>query len=92
MRDYRGEYMLLLQQFLNGSLSVDEFQKTYLARFKNEEPMNEKLFELLDELFADLDSFTSDAKLLARKPGFYIDESALRNRVRNIAERISALP
>ena len=85
------DYELLLERFLSGSMPVEEFQATYLNRFKCEGPLNEPLFALLDQLFGDIDSFTADSKLLAEKPHFYLDEARLRQKVREAANRLSNL-
>lgn len=83
-------YRSLLEQFLNGWISVDEFQARYLERFKNEGHLDGRLFDLLDELYGDVDSFTTDWELLAESPDFYLDEAALREKVRNAVIRLSA--
>lgn len=72
-------------------MPVEEFQAIYLDRFKNEEQLDEPLFELLDEIFSDVDSFTNDQQLLAENPRFYLDEAGLRERVRVAMGRMSAL-
>ncbi|THF63408.1 colicin immunity domain-containing protein [Pseudothauera rhizosphaerae] len=85
------EYGLLLKKFLDGAISVDEFRVTYFDRFKNEGRLNEPLFNLLDELFGDVDSFTTDQELLDENPEFYLDEKGLREKVQNVANRLSVL-
>lgn len=62
-------YEILLKQFLDGAISIEEFQAAYCERFKNEGRLDEPLFKLLDELFGDVDSFTTDQKLLKHFPG-----------------------
>jgi hypothetical protein len=82
-------YVELVEQFLSGILPLQQFQEAYFARFQDEAgEMEEPLFQLLDELFGDLDSFTDDPVLLAAEPGFYLDESALRGKVRDIFARM----
>jgi YD repeat-containing protein len=85
------DYERLLEQFLGEAMPVEEFQVTYLDRFKNEGLLDEPLFELLDELFGDVDSFTTDPQLLAENPSFYLDEAGLRQKVRQAAVRLSDL-
>lgn len=82
-------YQELIEHFLSGTMPVDEFQLTYLDRFKKEVELEEPLFELLDELFADVDSFTSDPQLLEEKPALYLNEATLREKVQRAAARLS---
>lgn len=86
-----ADYVQLIERFLNGEVLVDEFQKAYLDRFKNEGQLDEPLFELLDELFGDVDSFTTDPQLLAENPSFYLDEAGLRRRILQAMHRLSDL-
>lgn len=92
MNEVYVEYRSLLEQFLSGAMPVEEFQMTYLSRFKNEaRRMEEPLFELLDGLFGDIDAFTTDPQLLAECPGYYLDEESLRNRVRSVVSRLATI-
>ena len=84
------DYELLMEQFLRGAMPVEEIQTTYLNRFKNEGQLDDPLFELLDELCGDGDSFTTDPQLLAGDPSFYVDETSLREKVRQVAVRLWA--
>ena len=85
------DYGSLFEQFLRGAMSVEEFQATYLDRFKNEGQLDGPLFELLDEIFGDVDSFTTDQQLLTENPGFYLDEAGLREKVQLAASRLATL-
>lgn len=79
------EYQALLTDFVVGELSVTEFQAEYLSRVKNEKRrLDEELFEILEEVFGDVDSYSSDCELLQENPGFYLDEDALKRKL-NIA-------
>ena len=92
MTDVSVDYGLLLEQFLDGAMSAEEFQSTYLDRFKNERRrLEDALFDLLDGLFGDVDSFSTDPKLLAENPGFYLDERQLREKTRAAAVCLAAL-
>ena len=70
------DYKLLFERFLSGAMSVEEFQAAY-QRFRDS-LLGEPLFASLDELFGDVDSFTTDPGLLAEKPEFYLNEAGLR--------------
>lgn len=73
-------YESLIRRYLDGGISVDEFRAAYFDLFKNEGALDKAQFELLDELFGDLDSFTTDPTLLAERPDFYLDEAKLREK------------
>lgn len=86
------DYAMLLNRFLDGKISTEEFQCTYLRCFKNEDrKLDESLFELLDELFGDVDAFCTDQELLAENPDFYVDEAALREKTAQSLQRLIQL-
>jgi len=91
MKSRLVDYRLLLEQFLSGVSSAMEFQTTYLDCFKNEGLLDERLFEILDELFGDIDSFSTDPELLAENPEFYIDEARLREKAQFAVRRLETL-
>ena len=92
MSDVYTDYGLLLKRFLNGAISIEAFQRAYLGRFKNERrKLDEDVFDLLDELFGDVDAFTTAPELLSENPGFYLDETALRKKVTQAAKRLAEL-
>ena len=96
MSDMDTDYGLLLHRFLAGALSAEDFQRAYLERFKNESrELDDSLFEILDELFGDVDAFCADPALLAAltgaKPGFYLDEKVLRAKVMQASQRLARL-
>ena len=79
-------YLYLLKRFLDNALSAEGFQAAYLDMFKHENrQLDPALFEILDALFGDVDSFVLDpelrSELESQNPGFYLDEIALRRRV-----------
>jgi hypothetical protein len=91
MGDALVDYRTLLEQFLSGAMSAEEFQTTYLDRFKNEtRRLEEPLFELLDGLFGDVDAFTTDPSLLAEDPKYYVDEETLRKKVKAAVSQITS--
>ena len=85
------EYDQLFEWFLTRQIPVEEFQAAFLHRFKNEAPLDQASFKLLDELFGDVDSFTMDPELLSEKPNLYLDEPALRRRVQEVGAHLRAL-
>ncbi|WGG51393.1 colicin immunity domain-containing protein [Rugamonas sp. DEMB1] len=79
----------LLASYLNHELSLPDFQRIFIARFKAESlVLDEPLFLLLDELFAVLDSYTDDMELLASDPSYYLDEPGVERKAAEIAARM----
>ena len=69
-------YTSMIEAFLQGSLTVADFESQYLARFKQEGvELPTKVFEQLDALFGGVDAFCVDAA--ARTPN-QIGETELR--------------
>ena len=92
MKEIAQEYKLLLEKFLDGTMPVDEFQTVYLDRFKTEQrSLNDALYEILEGVFGDVDSLTTDQQLLAENPDFYLDESQLREKIRQASIQLGEL-
>jgi Bacterial self-protective colicin-like immunity len=82
MSDVYTDYKILLNRFVEGAISPEEFKSAYLSRFKNEDrKLDEPLFDLLDSLFGDVDAFTNDQELLSESPTFYLNEVSLREKI-----------
>ena len=85
-----AEYRELLERFVRHEIDIDSFQRSYFDKFKNDpREMDETVFRILDTLFGDIDSFTTDASLLQKDPAFYLDEAGLRKRVVQATEQLS---
>jgi hypothetical protein len=57
-------YRDLIRCFVIGNISADEFQTDYLARFKDgPNQVTGEEFDILDELFADVEDYLSDPTL-----------------------------
>jgi hypothetical protein len=87
-----ADYKVLIDAFLDRSISVEDFQYQYLDLFKNDqsEP-DEPVYLLLDALFGDIDSYTTDTVLLKEMPHFYLDEEGLRRAVAEKSQRLATL-
>lgn len=86
------DFEILFDKFLGSAISAEQFQSEYLDLFKSESRrLGGDLFALLDELFGDLDSLSDDRQLLASRPAFYLDETALRAKVQSAAIRMAVL-
>lgn len=98
MQTIHDEYINLLNSYLIGSINAETFQHDYLEKFKTEKrPMSDKLYEILDILFADTDAFCSDPVLLAElkktKVEGYLNEEELRECIKitmKLIERLKA--
>lgn len=85
-------YTNLIEEFLKKSISVSDFEKTYLEKFKQETgEMEEEEFLILDNLFAEVDAYTDDLKAVADEPEYYIDENQLRASAEKTLEELKKL-
>ena len=92
MTDFKSEYVRMMQGFVQGATSTTGFVTAYLDKFKNEtRELAEAEFEILDELFGDVDAYTPDVSLIAENPSFYIDEGQLKQRVAMAIEKLKAV-
>jgi Bacterial self-protective colicin-like immunity len=80
-------YRDLIRRFVTGDISADEFETDYLARFKDDpnQVIGEE-FDILDELFADVDDYVSDPTLRESTGGISGEE--LRARARDAYARL----
>jgi hypothetical protein len=80
-------YRDLIRRFVIGDISADEFEADYLARFKGDpnQVIGEE-FDILDELFADVDDYGSDPTLTESTGGISGEE--LRARARDAYARL----
>jgi hypothetical protein len=80
-------YRDLIRRFVIGDISADEFETDYLARFKDDpnQVIGEE-FDILDELFADVDDYVSDPTLRESTGGISGEE--LRTRAREAYARL----
>jgi hypothetical protein len=86
------DYKNIIYSFLNHDISLKEFQHIYLECFKKEKrPLEDKLYEILEELFGDTDMYTSDSYLLSQDPKFYINEDTLRKKASETLQKLNAL-
>jgi hypothetical protein len=90
MTGFKNDYTRMMRSFIQGAMPTTEFVKGYLDKFKNEtRQLSEDEFEILDELFGDIDAYTPDATLIAENPSFYVDEIQLRERVAMTIEKLT---
>jgi len=80
-------YKPMLERFISGESSADEFETRFLSYFKSDK--NQVVgdeFDVLDRLFADVDEYVGDPDLRAAGRG--IDENELRSRARQAYVRL----
>lgn len=81
------KYRDLIRRFVIGDVSADEFATDYLAWFKDDpNQVIGKEFDILDELFADVDAYVSDPPLRANTGGISGEE--LRAQARDAYARL----
>jgi hypothetical protein len=85
------QYRDLIRRFVIGDISADRFEMDYLARFKDDphQVIGEE-FDILDELFADVDDYVSDPTLRESAGGISGEE--LRARARDAYARLFDAP
>lgn len=90
MTDPSDPYRKLLELYLNGELSTEDFCAQYDETFLNDKTMfEEALYEILNDLFSDAESLTSNPTLLAKGPAFYLDEKHFREKAEAAAGRLA---
>jgi hypothetical protein len=83
-------YREILGLYLEGKLSTDRFRERYDDIFLNDQTIFEAaLYEILNELFTDAESLTSDPELLAEGSAFYLDEKQFREKAELAAARLA---
>jgi hypothetical protein len=81
------KYRDLIRRFVTGEISADEFETNYLTRFKDDpKQVSGEEFDILDELFADVDDYVSDPTLRETTGGISAEE--LRARARDTYARL----
>lgn len=87
-----GKYKDLISQFITGKISAPDFQKAYIARFKQDDDIElGSEFDILEYLFTSADGYVQDPEtrryLRAKYPDFRkagqgLDDDELRNEAR----------
>ena len=84
----REKYIQLIQPFVEGALSVSEFETAYLKEFKAEtEIMDTNLFKILDHLFACVDSYWRECEE-GLESQFEISEAQLRREAKIALQKL----
>ncbi len=90
MNKTKEEYIALIQQFLNGSMTWQSFREAYDEKYLNDTRQHgEKLFNILDALFAEEDMTTDNPELL--RIGGYLTPEQLQEYARQALEKLREL-
>jgi len=94
MNAVRQEYLALMTEFVNGTISASEFELRYIEKFKGEQrPLDEWTYRILDEVFGHVDAYCGDAELYEQvaveNPDWPLNEAQLRQKVRDAAARLA---
>ena len=82
-----GKYKDLILNFINQTISAEEFESAYLALFKHDsDQVLGPEFNILENLFFAIDDFVADPELRATVHG--LDEEGLRKHAREAYERL----
>lgn len=80
-------YEPIIRAFITGTSKADDFERDYLLYFKNDShQVGGPEFDVLDELFADIDDYVADPRLREEVSG--IDEEELRARAREAYKKL----
>ena len=85
-----SEYRDLIQDFANRRISVGDFERRYLRMFKDDPTIrSEDEYEILNQLFGDVDAFSPDPKLRSADG---LDEEQLRAAAERTLSALCHLP
>ena len=91
----RGDrFLKLLQAYTLGEIDVVELQSAYRQHFLHgpEKPdLREELWQILHHMFSVLDSFTTNRKVIAEDPEFYLTEKQVRQEAVLTLQRLRIL-
>lgn len=81
-----SDYIAIIENFLNGVSPVTEFEARYLAAYSwDSESRSSDEYEVLNDLFIDVDAFCADPEL---RDAADLDETALRASARFALSRL----
>jgi hypothetical protein len=87
----QDSYIQLIQSFLDQTISVQEFERSYIDKFLEEEIPLGELYEPLNWLFSEVDAYTDDPQAFIDDPDDYITEEQLRVSAAKTLGEIKAL-
>ncbi|MFP7487816.1 colicin immunity domain-containing protein [Priestia filamentosa] len=82
------KYRKLIEAFLEGNITADEFQDQYLSKFlKWNDNLDDELFLILNDVFESADCYWKEC-LPGQETGFEISEQQLRKEVHEALVRL----
>lgn len=89
---HSNKYKKLIEDFLTEKITVDVFEFRYLQSFKDDSfgdtPEDEILYEILNELFLDVDAYCGDPTLRGEDD---LDEPQLRQKAQEALSALNSL-
>jgi hypothetical protein len=86
--DSLKRYVKLIEMVVAGEITLNQFEHDYFELFKADETIKEDLeFDILNDLFMDLDNYTSDPAL--RDSGDF-DDIQMMNRIPTALEKLKS--
>lgn len=89
--DIKGEYLQLIDCFLKGEITANEFSLSYLDKMKGDSRLFGRLYDLLEEMFGEANSYTDNQDIYNSDPGFYITDQDLRLKAVTLSEKLRYL-
>ena len=89
-----GKYITIIKKFADGDMKAFDFERSYLEMFKSEGELQGRLFDVLNELFSDVDSYCGDAEIAnynKEDPFHDIDENELLNRAKSSLQKLQEI-
>jgi len=84
-------YIELLTKFVEGTITIDQFQESFLTKFKQEESFtSDEEFKILDKFFGDVDSYLDEDSELF-DPDFDLTEEELMSSAQETLTLLKAL-
>jgi hypothetical protein len=95
MENVLNKYIQIISQFVNGLISVEEFEESYLQMVKNETVIFDyETAKVIETLFSDVDAYCGDPEIAnydVNDPFADIDENELRIRAGKALEQLLIL-
>lgn len=82
----------LIKEFLDKKIATDKFVEDYLQKYlKDDDPITDDQFYILDELFVYAEGYTTVEELLNSDSDFYFNEYQLREAAEKALKELQAL-